>query len=202
MAIVAQRFDSNLGRWTHTDWRPAPGHPLGWAVDRVWDFDGMAVAPQERVFPNGLLELIVQLDDRYLDVTAAGAVPTPAACVTGIFSQPAVVQAPAPPLPGAGRAAPTGGRLGAAGHPLCELAELTADLGDLLGRAGARAGGAVPRRRTAGSSGCAAPSPGSARASSGRTRAGSRSRGAMGRPPHRGQLAAPGRSARCEPRPD
>jgi hypothetical protein len=59
MAIVAQGFDSNLGRWIHTQWRPSRGDPLGWAVDRVWDFDGMAAHPQERVFPNGLLELIV-----------------------------------------------------------------------------------------------------------------------------------------------
>jgi uncharacterized glyoxalase superfamily protein PhnB len=42
MRIVAQRFDSNLGRWTHTEWRPGPGASLEWAVDRVWDFHGKA----------------------------------------------------------------------------------------------------------------------------------------------------------------
>jgi hypothetical protein len=52
MPIVAQDFDSNLGRWTHAAWRPGPGDPLEWAVDRVWDFDGMAAHSQERVFPN------------------------------------------------------------------------------------------------------------------------------------------------------
>jgi AraC-like DNA-binding protein len=136
MPIVAQHFDSSLGRWTHTGWRPAPGHPLEWAVDRVWDFDGMAAHPQERVFPNGHLELIVQLDDRYLDITAAGAVPTPAACVTGIFSRPAVVQAPRRPCRVLGVRLRPAGAWALLVHPLSQLAGLTADLGDLLGRAG------------------------------------------------------------------
>jgi AraC-like DNA-binding protein len=136
MAIVAQHFDSNLGRWTHAGWTAAPGHPLEWAVDRVWDFDGMAAHPQERVFPNGHLELIVQLDDRYLDVTAAGAIPTPAACVTGIFSRAAVVQAPRRPCRVLGVRLRPEGAWALLGHPLCQIAELTADLGDLLGAAG------------------------------------------------------------------
>ena len=117
MPIVAQHFDCNLGRWTHTAWRPGPGDPLEWAVDRVWDFDGMAAHPQERVFPNGQLELIVQLDDRYLDVTTDGAAPTPATCVTGIFSRAHRGPGAPPALPRARRAAPSRGRVGAAGAP-------------------------------------------------------------------------------------
>jgi AraC-like DNA-binding protein len=136
MPIVAQHFDSSLGRWTHTGWRPAAGDPLEWAVDRVWDFDGMAAHPQERVFPNGHLELIVQLDDRYLDITTAGAVPTPAACVTGIFSRPAVVQAPRRPCRVLGVRLRPAGAWALLAHPLSQLAGLTADLADLLGRAG------------------------------------------------------------------
>jgi AraC-like DNA-binding protein len=136
MPIVAQCFDSNLGRWTHTGWRPGPGHLLEWAVDRVWDFDGMAAHPQERVFPNGHLDLIVQLDDHYLDVTSTGVVPTPAACVTGIFSRPAVVQAPRRPCRVLGARLRPAGAWALLAHPLCQLAELTADLDDLLGRAG------------------------------------------------------------------
>jgi AraC-like DNA-binding protein len=136
MPIVAQNFDSTLGRWTHTGWRPGPGDPLQWAVDRVWDFDGMAAQPQERVFPNGHLELIVQLDDRYLDVTGAGGVPTPAACVTGIFSRSSVVQAPRRPCRVLGVRLRPAGAWALLAHPLCQLAELTADLRDLLGQAG------------------------------------------------------------------
>jgi AraC-like DNA-binding protein len=135
MTIVSQHIDTDLGRWIHTEWQPAPNDPLAWAVDRVWDFDGMASAPRERVFPNGLVELIIQLDDRYLDVLEHECVPTPAVCVTGIYSRALVVQAPPR------RSRVLGVRLHPAGawillaHPLHELADVTADLGDLLGRA-------------------------------------------------------------------
>jgi AraC-like DNA-binding protein len=135
MAIVAQAFDSNLGRWTHTGWRPSRGDPLAWAVDRVWDFHGMAAHPQERVFPNGFLELIVQLDDRYLDVLPGGTAPTPATCVTGIFSGPIVVRAPRRPCRVLGVRLHPAGAWALLAHPLSELADVTADLDDLLGTA-------------------------------------------------------------------
>jgi AraC-like DNA-binding protein len=135
MTIVSQHIDTDLGRWVHTEWRPGPQDPLAWAVERVWDFDGMASAPQERVFPNGLVELIVQLDDPYLDVLEGECVVTPASCVTGIYSCPIVVQAPRR------RCRVLGVRLHPAGawvalrHPLHELADATAGLEDLLGGA-------------------------------------------------------------------
>src|SRR5262245_17391413 len=135
MTIVSQYIDTDLGRWVHTEWRPGPQDPLAWAVERVWDFDGMASAPQERVFPNGLVELIVQLDDRYHDVLEGGCVPTPVTCVTGVFSRPIVVQAPRRRCRVLGvRLHPAGAWL-ALRHPLSELADLTADLDQLLGRA-------------------------------------------------------------------
>jgi AraC-like DNA-binding protein len=137
MAIVARYQDSSLGRWSHTEWRPVPGHPLAWAVDRVWDFDGMAAHPQERVFPNGMLELIVQLDDRYQDVTPRGLVTTPAACVTGIWSGPILVRAPRRRCRVLGVRLHPGGAWSLLSHPLAELADLTADLGDVVGRAAA-----------------------------------------------------------------
>ncbi|HUF35695.1 MAG TPA: AraC family transcriptional regulator [Gemmatimonadales bacterium] len=137
MTIVSQRFDSALGRWTHTGWRPRPGDPLDWAVERIWDFDGMAAAPQERVFPNGRIELILQLDERYLDVTPTGVLPTPAACVTGIHSRASRVQAPRRACRVLGVRLHPAGAWTLLGHPLGELADLTADLGDLLGRGAA-----------------------------------------------------------------
>jgi AraC-like DNA-binding protein len=134
MTIVSQHYDTALGRWTHTEWSPRPGDPLEWAVERIWDFDGMAAAPQERVFPNGRIELILQLDERYLDVTPSGAVPTPAACVTGIHSRPSLVQAPRRPCRVLGVRLHPPGAWTLLAHPLAELADLTADLEDLLGR--------------------------------------------------------------------
>jgi AraC-like DNA-binding protein len=132
MSTVSHCIDSELGRWTHTEWRPGPGHPLESSVDRVWDFDGMAAAPQERVFPNGLIELILQVDDRYVDVREQGLVPTPAACVTGIHSRSFAVRAPRRPCRVLGVRLHPEGAWRVLSHPLCELADLTADLDDLL----------------------------------------------------------------------
>jgi AraC-like DNA-binding protein len=134
MAIVSQHFDSELGRWALTGWHPQPGDLLEWAVERVWDFHGMAAHPQERVFPNGLIDLFIQLDDRYLDVHPTGTTPTPVACVTGIYSQPVVVRAPRRPCRVlCVRLRPAGAWV-TLGHPLSDLADATSDLGDLLGR--------------------------------------------------------------------
>ncbi len=135
MGITARYFDTGLGRWTHTEWRPAPADPLAWAVEQVSDFDGQASHPQERVFPNGSIELIIQLDDPYLDVLPDGPRPTPAACVTGIQSRPIVVRAPGRRVRVlAVRLQPAGAWV-LLGHPLHELADRTTDLDDLPGRA-------------------------------------------------------------------
>ncbi len=141
MTIVSQQLDSPLGRWTHTEWRAPPGHALGWAVERVWDFDGMAAAPQERVFPNGLVELILQLDDRYLDLHGDAAVATPALCVTGIYSHAFLIRAPRRPCRVLGVRLHPAGAWALLAHPLHELSDGTADLDDLLGRATAELAG-------------------------------------------------------------
>jgi AraC-like DNA-binding protein len=135
MTVVSQQYDSSLGRWTHTEWRPDAGHPQAGMVDRVWDFHGMAAQPQERVFPNGLLELIVQLDDRYLDVQEDATTLTPAVCVTGLHSRPVVIRAPRRPCRVLGVRLHPAGAWAVLAHPLVELADVTADLGDLLGSA-------------------------------------------------------------------
>jgi AraC-like DNA-binding protein len=137
MGIAARYFDTELGRWILTEWRPEPGDALNWAVERVWDFEGMAAHPQERVFPNGQLELIIQLDDRYLDVLPDGVRLTPVACVTGIQSGPIVVRAPRRPVRVLGIRMHPAGAWTTLGHPLHELADRTSDLDDLLGRAAA-----------------------------------------------------------------
>jgi AraC-like DNA-binding protein len=133
MTLVSQRVESALGSWIHTEWRPQPGDPIDWAVERIWDFEGMAAAPRERVFPNGRIELILQLDERYLDVSRIGTVPTPAACATGIHSRAGVVQAPRRPCRVLGVRLHPAGAWSVLAHPLAELADSTADLSDLLG---------------------------------------------------------------------
>jgi AraC-like DNA-binding protein len=135
VSILSQRLDSDLGCWTHTEWRPGPQHPLAWAVDRVWDFDGTLSNPRERVFPNGMLELIVQLDDLHLDVLETGAALTPATCVVGIHSRAFVVESPRSRCRVIGVRLLPPGAWAALAHPLWELADLTIDLDDVLGAA-------------------------------------------------------------------
>jgi AraC-like DNA-binding protein len=133
--VVAHEMDSELGRWTTADWKPASDHPLAWAVERIWDFHGLPAHRRERVFPNGIVELIIQLDDRYRDVDGDATKPTPATCVTGLFSAPFVIEAPARPCRVLGIRFHPPGAWALLAHPLLELAGITTDLGDLLGGA-------------------------------------------------------------------
>jgi hypothetical protein len=134
MSIVARPIDSELGRWTHTEWRPRPGDAFESMFERIWDFEGMAAAPRERVFPDGGIELILQLDDRYLDVDGLRTRQTPAACATGIHSRAIVVQAPPRPCRVLGVRLQPAGAWSLLAHPLEQLADVTVDLGHLLGR--------------------------------------------------------------------
>lgn len=135
MPMLSRRMDSELGQWTHTVWTPGRGHLLAGAVERVWDFDGALVLPRERVFPNGMVQLIVQLDEPHRDVLDTGTVLTPATCVTGIQTRAIVVESPR------SRCRVIGVRLHPAGawrvlaHPLWELADRTSDLDGVLGSA-------------------------------------------------------------------
>jgi hypothetical protein len=61
-AVVVNRHESAVGVWTQAEWAPVLDSPLRDAVVRIWHFDGTLGAARERVFPDGTLELIVQLD--------------------------------------------------------------------------------------------------------------------------------------------
>ena len=78
MSIVSQRLE--IGPWP-LDAHGAAARPRASARmgrGSVWDFDGTLSNPWERVFPNGMLELIVQLDDLHLDVLETETALTPA----------------------------------------------------------------------------------------------------------------------------
>lgn len=133
--IVSNRIDSDLGSWIHTEWRPQPDHPLAWVVRRIWDFEGWTAHRRERVFPNGEVELIVQLDERYHDVHGPVIRPTPLTCVTGIQTGAMVIQAPPRPCRVLGVRFHPLGAWAILQHPLSELTDVTADLHDLVGSA-------------------------------------------------------------------
>jgi AraC-like DNA-binding protein len=135
MAETTQSIDSELGVWTFTEWRPDPGHPLEWVVEHIWDFHGRTALARERVFPNGGVELIIQMDGRHHDVHAHGLVITPATCITGIHTKAFVVEAPARPGRVLGIRFHPPGAWALLQHPLIELSDLTTDVKELLGSA-------------------------------------------------------------------
>lgn len=135
MNIVSHRIDSDLGCWIATEWRPARDHPLSWVVERVWDFDGWTTYPRERVFPNGIVELIIQLDDRYHDVHGTARRLTPATCITGIQTGPMVVEAPPRRCRVVGVRFQPLGAWAVLEHPLSELTNVTAELQAVVGSA-------------------------------------------------------------------
>jgi AraC-like DNA-binding protein len=141
MPVQVRQEHSELGSWTHAEWVPAPGDRLAGTIERIWDFEGSLEHARERNFPNGMVELIVQLDEPHRPVhdDAAGA-HFPAVCIAGMMTTAEVVEAPP------GRCRVLGVRLHPVGafallaEPLHAIAGVTVDLRDVLGRAAAELG--------------------------------------------------------------
>ncbi len=93
--VCVTSYDAELGRFHTVIWQPPMQHELVAVIDRIWYFDGILTHRRERVFPNGLIELIVQLDQPHRPVDDVAGDPFPAACVGGLQRYSAVVEAPA-----------------------------------------------------------------------------------------------------------
>lgn len=132
-SFATYEIDSHLGRWTITEWRPPH---LASVVEGMWHFDGVVGYPRERVFPSGMMELIVHLGERYREVRGDRTEPYTVTCVTGLQLGPMVIEAPSC------HNAVIGIRLHPAGAfalmgPLAEVSGLSVDLQDLVGAAAA-----------------------------------------------------------------
>jgi AraC-like DNA-binding protein len=92
--LAVDRHESALGCWISVGWTPAAGSPLAGSIDRLWYFDGTLGTPRERVFPDGTLELIVQLDTPHRPGVDAPADRFPPVCMTGLRTTAEVVEAP------------------------------------------------------------------------------------------------------------
>lgn len=131
MSVARYEVASSLGEWTYHEWTPPR---LAHLVERIWHWDGVTTH-RERVFPSGLLQIIVQLDGRYHDASEGRRELTPWSCLVGI--QPAAMVVEPPPC----RCCVMGIRLRPAGAfallsiPTAEVSGITVDLRDLLGRA-------------------------------------------------------------------
>jgi hypothetical protein len=141
MALEMQRVDSELGCWTQTEWVPDVGDPLAGVIDRIWDFDGTLDRARERTFPNGMIELIVQLDEPHRPVRddVAGS-HFPAVCMSGLMTTAEVVEAPAARCRVLGVRLHPIGAFALLAEPLHPMSGITVDLRDVLGRAATELG--------------------------------------------------------------
>lgn len=134
MSIVTLRVDSPLGRWTHSEWRPA--HLAG-VVERISYFAGTLTLPRERVFPDGRVELILQLGEPHRLVQGERTEPFSAACFTGLLSTSMLIEAPADGCRVLGLRLHPAGAYALLARPVSEVTGRTVDLRDLFGAAAA-----------------------------------------------------------------
>lgn len=137
-SLAIERHESVLGAWLQASWAPPAGTELHGSVHHIWYFDGVLIARRQRVFPDGSIEIIVQLDEPHAPDGGAAAVERfPAVCLTGLRLTSEIVVAP----PGRSRV------LGLVISPPCahvltraslaSLTGITADLHDIIGRGAA-----------------------------------------------------------------
>jgi AraC-like DNA-binding protein len=138
MEITTQRVDSPLGCWTHSVWRPPPRTGLSAVVESIMYFAGTLTFPRERVFPDGRVELVVQLDEPHRLVrreTPETAEPFAPACLTGILSESRVIAAPAGRCRVLALHFQPAGAYALLAAPLSEVTGITVDLREVAGRA-------------------------------------------------------------------
>ncbi|MGF1466720.1 MAG: DUF6597 domain-containing transcriptional factor [Sandaracinaceae bacterium] len=124
-----QRGSSPRGAWLYASWRPASLAPF---VDHLWGYAGPTIHSRKRIFPNGCVELIVNLGEPYAVPTESGEEPLPRAWLSGPFTGPLVVRQPAWQHCVAARLRPAGA-FAVLGGPVREVTGLSVDLRDVLG---------------------------------------------------------------------
>lgn len=135
MSFVSFQLESPFGSWRHTEWRPA--HLRG-VIDFLWHFEGTVTLVRERAFPNGMIELIVHLGERFQVVQAPDAGPCATTCLGGIQTGPFVIEAPPGIVQVLGVRMRPSGAYALLGRPLHEMTGLAnVDFQDLVGRGAA-----------------------------------------------------------------
>jgi AraC-like DNA-binding protein len=130
--FVTHRVAGALGDWTAVEWRPP--HLRG-VVERLWHFSGRVAHPRERVLPTGRLQLIVHLDERYGVVGPHGVERCAPLVLSGHYTRPYVIEAPAAPATVLGIELTPEGAWRVLRRPLHVLAGVDVDLRDLVGAA-------------------------------------------------------------------
>jgi AraC-like DNA-binding protein len=90
--VVTTLFDSPLGRWTYSEARPPA---LSGLVELIWETQGTTTEPQDRHYPNGTFELLVNLlGNRYRLIEPEGAATFATTWLVGQQLGPIVTEAP------------------------------------------------------------------------------------------------------------
>jgi AraC-like DNA-binding protein len=124
--IVTHRGDG----WTLTESRP---RRLSGMVESIWYFEGSIPQARERHFPNGLLELVVQLTDQFHFVKDGMRERCAPNSLSGLQTGPTLIEAPAGHSCVLGMRLHPAGAYAVLGSPLSDLSGRLIDLDDLVG---------------------------------------------------------------------
>lgn len=122
--------DDALGRWVYHEWKPPL---LAGLVDRMWYSAGSATFPRKRIFPNGMVELIVTLGEPMRLVEGKGVDRFVAGTLSGLHSRPLTLEMGATQETLGLRLRPAGAYALLA-RPMAEVSDLTLRLDELVGR--------------------------------------------------------------------
>jgi AraC-like DNA-binding protein len=89
--VVTQQEESDRGTWSQSTWHPSRLAPL---VERFWHSRGCMAVARERLFPNGYIELALTLGDRHGCLVGGAREVLPVSGITGILSEPMVIEHP------------------------------------------------------------------------------------------------------------
>jgi AraC-like DNA-binding protein len=117
--------------FTYRERRPAC---LAGYVDFLWYFEGPTVHRRKRIFPNGRLELLVNMGEPYLRVEGQGIDVLKDGCISGLQSGPMILEQPARQRVLGVRLRPAGGYALLAA-PMREVSGLLVDLDAVFGPA-------------------------------------------------------------------
>ena len=128
--MTVLRHESSLGRWTFHECRPAALAPY---VESIWEVEGVIANRLSRIFPNGRVDLLVNLGPPQRIVEGTGLSWFDATCVSGVQLGPLLVEAgDSTHLFGVRLRAEAAGAL--LGAPMDGLAGRLAPLPDVIGR--------------------------------------------------------------------
>jgi AraC-like DNA-binding protein len=117
--------------WTYREQRV---EHLSCYVDFLWYFEGPTAHHRKRIFPNGKVELLVNMGEPYRMVVGRGSEWLTTGCLSGLQSGPMVVEQPAQQRVLGIRLRPAGAYAVLA-SPMREISGLVVDLEDFFGRA-------------------------------------------------------------------